>query len=236
MTQIPALTALIQRRLARDGLAPDAPIAVAELHRRLVPYALCREALGLATKAEYDLALLQLLDDAGVEVEEKALREAVRRELESPEPGLAILQRFAASEIRMAVPDSIMTEETEARRSEVVPGPPPADHESERMPQDRIPGLDDLEFRPETASTPLPEVPASAQAFTAFECRVDHEMGESSEPAAGGCRSCGAELPARDGLRFCPACGANQDRWPCPACGETVERGWRFCAMCGKGQ
>ena len=216
MTQVSALNALILRRLARDGLAPDAPIAVAELHRRLVPYALCREALGLTTKAEYDLALLQLLDDVGVEVEEKALREAVRRELQSPEPGLAILQRFAASEIRMVAPDSVLTEETGAGELDVVSGPPPADHETERLPQDRIPGLDDLEFRPEPGSTPTAQDPSAS--------------------AVSDCRSCGAGLPSRDGLKYCPACGANQDRWPCPACGETVERGWRFCAMCGAGQ
>ncbi len=236
MTHVPALTALILRRLAREGLAPDSPIAVAELHRRLVPYAVCREALGLTTKAEYDLVLLQLLDDVGVEVEEKALRDAVRRELESPEPGLAILQRFAASEVRIGAPDSVVTGQTGAPDSAVASGPPPADFETERMAQDRIPGLDDLEFRPEAASPPGTEADPARPVFAISEGGVDHGMQGTSGPEAARCRACTAELPSRDGLKFCPTCGANQDRWPCATCGETVERGWKFCAMCGAGQ
>jgi hypothetical protein len=236
MTHVPALTALILRRLAGEGLAPDAPIAVAELHRRLVPYALCREALGLTTKAEYDLALLRLLNDEQVTVEEKALRDAVRRELDSPEPGLAILQRFAASEIRVHGPDSIVTEEPRADGPAAAKGPPRVDLETERMPQDRIRGLDDQEFQPETEPPPIPG-PVSPPGATRGPAGV---RGRGPQKPAGPrpkhCHSCEEELPERAGLRFCPSCGADQNRWPCPACGETVERGWKYCAMCGAGQ
>ncbi|MGW8283057.1 MAG: hypothetical protein ACWGON_07130, partial [Gemmatimonadota bacterium] len=97
-----SLKGLLIRRLGEEGVPTRSPIAVAELYRRLVPYPVCRDALGLATKAEYDIELLRLLaDDTSVAVPEHGLREAVSRELASPEPGLAILQRFAASEVRL---------------------------------------------------------------------------------------------------------------------------------------
>lgn len=93
---------LLRRRIADEDVGDEDPIAVAELHKRLLPYHVCRDRLGYATKAEYDLALLQLLaDDRRVAVSEPALREAVRAEMRHPEPGLAFLHRFAASEVRM---------------------------------------------------------------------------------------------------------------------------------------
>ncbi len=212
-----SLRDLLARRLAEEGVPIDAPIAVAELHRRLVPYAICRDALGLATKAEYDLALLGLLADGGsLDVQEDALREAVSRELDSPEPGLAILQRFAASEVQLAgfehapVPTPGITAAASA-------GPPPVSYETERLAQDRISGLDDMEFVPE------PQV-------------VDEVQGPVGDVASDVCIMCSVPLPRRDGLRYCPACGADQHRWPCGSCGATIERGWKFCAICGTAQ
>jgi len=225
-TDLEALHALLLRRLEEIGVAPGADVGVAELHKRLIPYPLCRETLGLATKAEYDLALLRLLaDEARVRVTERGLRETVRRELEAPEPSLGILQRFAASEVQLllataaAPPPEAPAPSAPPVRPEPVPRPkeptrrpPPAAHETERRDTDRIPGLDDLER--------LPEPPGE---------RPSTPSGE----AAASCRACRASLPARDGLRFCPRCGADQTRWTCPGCGAEVEKGWRYCAMCG---
>ena len=216
MTQS-SLKDLLARRLGEEGVPIGSPIAVAELYRRLVPYSICRDALGLATKAEYDMALLRLLaDDGSLNVQELALREAVSRELASPEPGLAILQRFAASEVQLAGFDDPPDSDQGLTPPEPA-GPPPVSYESERLAQDRIPGLDDMDF--------VPEHPVADD--------VRGPVGSTSSEA---CVACRDPLPRRDGLRYCPSCGADQHRWPCGTCGALVERTWRFCAMCGSAQ
>jgi hypothetical protein len=47
------------------------------------------------------------------------------------------------------------------------------------------------------------------------------------------CAFCSAELPADRSVNFCPFCGTDQSRQPCPACGELLEPLWRFCVSCG---
>ncbi|MBI4408424.1 MAG: zinc ribbon domain-containing protein [Gemmatimonadetes bacterium] len=53
------------------------------------------------------------------------------------------------------------------------------------------------------------------------------------ESAPGVCRSCGAALPGALDVQYCPFCGADQRRRPCPNCGELLERSWKFCISCG---
>ena len=173
---------LLYRRMADESLGPDDPVGVAELHKRLLPYQTCRDRLGYATKAEYDLAVLRLLaDERRVAVSEPALREAVQSEIRQPEPGLAFLHRFAASEIRL-----------------------------KGAPAERSSG-------PGPASTDPDPVPVSAAA---------------SGPA--GCRRCAAPLPRVEGVRYCPACGADQLVPTCADCGAEVDEHWSYCGFCGK--
>ncbi|MFW6039507.1 MAG: zinc ribbon domain-containing protein [Gemmatimonadota bacterium] len=173
------LFTLLRRRMADERLEPGDAVGVAELHKRLLPYHTCRDSLGYATKAEYDVALLRLLADEGrVAVSEPALREAVRAEIRQPEPGLAFLHRFAASEIRV---------------------------------KDAPGGGDAGAGRAEAADA------AGAAADVADDCR-----------------RCAAPLPHVEGVRFCPACGADQLAPTCGTCGAEIVEGWRYCAFCGK--
>ena len=159
--------------------------------------------------------MLRLLSNGrAIEVPEAALRDAVVAELASPEPGLALLQRFAASEVRMRKADRVDASET---------GPPIVNLETSKGRGDLIPGLDDPLLVPRDEA-------ADALGLGAAGGSDETETSGSTEP----CRSCGESLPSRDGVRFCPRCGADQASWPCPACGEEVERGWSYCAMCGK--
>ena len=230
------LKELLAERLVEEGMAPEIPISVAELHRRLLPYSLCRDRLGFASKGEYDMGFLQLLMDSGLHVPEAALQEAVRAELESPEPGLALLQRFAASEVRLRARKSDAKGKGRAKPAAAEPdaepppeeaietGPPIAALETGRSRGDFLPGLDDPMLIPQDES---------ADALG----RGPGRTRPSAKGAAGSgapCRSCQSPLPDRAGVRFCPHCGADQERWPCPSCGEEVERGWSYCALCGK--
>ena len=217
------LRELLTDRLAEEDMAPEIPISVAELHRRLLPYALCRQRLELASKAEYDISFLRLLvDDGSLHVPEVALLKAAREELESPEPGLALLQRFAASEVRLRArpPSSTKSPET---------GPPIAELETGRSRGDHIPGLDDPLLVPQDESADALGRVAAVETTASDDPVREADAGSSTR-----CRSCDAALPERSGLRFCPQCGADQERWPCPACGEEVEWGWSYCALCGK--
>lgn len=183
-----SLFGLLRRRMTDERLGPADPVGVAELHKRLLPYHTCRDSLGYATKAEYDVALLRLLaDERRVSVSEPALREAVRSEIRQPEPGLAFLHRFAASEIR-------------------VKDAPVAD--------------------------PAPAV-ADQGAATGAAAAPDPGAGSAAGEAAG-CRRCAAPLPPVEGVRFCPACGADQVAPTCADCGAEIVEGWRYCAFCGK--
>jgi predicted RNA-binding Zn-ribbon protein involved in translation (DUF1610 family) len=232
---------LLVQRLTEEGMPIEIPISVAELHRRLLPYPLCRDRLRFASKAEYDLGFLNLLvDDLSLHVPETALREAVRQELGSPEPGLALLQRFAASEVRMrslaggtAGEPKDLTESarvTEMPGSAAETGPPIFELETGKSRGDYLPGLDDPLFVPrDEAADALGLSTADRQSAPPDRAPATEEAREVES-----CRSCDAALPDRAGVRFCPQCGADQERWPCPGCGEEVERGWSYCALCGK--
>lgn len=54
------------------------------------------------------------------------------------------------------------------------------------------------------------------------------------EAAPAECPECDEALPPRDGLHFCPFCGANVFVLPCESCGEVLERSWNFCVACGE--
>jgi len=230
---------LLARRLEEEGMPPRVPISVAELHRRLLPYPLCRDRLGFASKAEYDVDLLRLIVDADtLQVPESALLEAAQKELRSPEPGLAVLQRFAASEVMLRTAASAragrgpseaeVTDrlDVEAEGS-VETGPPIADLETGRGRGSFVPGLDDPMLVPQDES---------ADALGRKKAPAPQRLEEAApaDRATGRCRSCREPLPDRTGVRYCPRCGADQERWPCPSCGEQVERGWSYCALCGK--
>lgn len=80
----------------------DVVVSVAELHRTLLPYHICRNTLGYTTKAEYDVELLELLaTEQFLFPAENELRSAVSVERTSPEPGLGFLKNFAAAQLRI---------------------------------------------------------------------------------------------------------------------------------------
>ena len=59
------------------------------------------------------------------------------------------------------------------------------------------------------------------------------DEGSGGEPGPDTCLWCRAQLPDRPNLNFCPFCGTDVRLVPCPACGEELQPGWRFCIACG---
>lgn len=178
-----------------------APFPVSEIYQRLVPYRTHRDRIGAGMSAEYEHALLRLLSGEGgcLELDSDSVREAIRRELDSPNPNTGIYREFAAVQVRLA-PGRVIEVGAEDRAPEpsvAMPASPPS-----------APG-----------TWGVVDVPA----------RSPGAAGELPEH----CRNCGAALPRRPTLHFCPFCGENVRVVPCPSCGEELELEWRYCITCG---
>ena len=131
---------LLCERMVGNEVGLDESVTIAELHKRLLPYHACRDEFQFATKAEYDLELLQLLgDNERVEVSEPGLADAVLSESREVEPGLGFLQRFAASEIRLKQPPAA---------AEVVSDPDPALSTGCRACGERLPEIKGVRYCP----------------------------------------------------------------------------------------
>ncbi len=48
------------------------------------------------------------------------------------------------------------------------------------------------------------------------------------------CSSCTEELPQQEGVNFCPWCGDDVRRIPCPSCSRELRLNWNFCVACGE--
>ena len=190
------LAGLLARRLSEAGRAGEGVVSVAELHRTLLPYHICRSALGYATKAEYDLELLDLLAGERYLVPtESDLRSAVRDERASPEPGLGFLKSFAAAQLRIQVGDDL----------NAAAAPAPAGETSHR------------EVSVTPGEAPGPDAGASLE--TPGRCwRCDLELPDraglrycvfcGSDQLRPRCRQCDEQLEPE--WRYCAACGSQR--------------------------
>lgn len=209
-----AMGALLRDRLGASDLETRRSFTVAELRRSLLPYPLCRERLELASKAEYDVALLRLLADGTLlESDDGELLEDVEEELATPEPALGVLDDHAASAVR---PGRGLAGGAASAGDGGAGGPIAGD---ETPPA----AVGREEERPRTAN-PSGAGPGAAR------------KGDGAEAAASApesCGVCGEGLPDAEGVRFCPACGADVAVPRCGACGGELDAGWRHCPFCG---
>jgi predicted RNA-binding Zn-ribbon protein involved in translation (DUF1610 family) len=227
------LAGLLARRLREEGIAADAAVSVAELRRQLLPYPYCRERLELASKAEYDLAMLELLgDEELLDLDDPDLEEAVEREADAPEPGLGFLEDFAAAYVR---PGPVLAERMtggaggeDGLPGERADGPDdgrrnaPRGETADGTGGDPVDGPDDGEpadIGPTGGGRPV---------------RLVDEDEEEAPTDGGSCRACGGDLPRREDLRFCPWCGADQEGRSCEECGTELDSTWKYCPQCGE--
>lgn len=185
----------------------EAPFTVAEIYQNLVPYGTHRDRVGVEMNGDYEHALLRLLVGEGdyLVLESAAALRALREELDAANPNTGIYREYAAVDVRL----------NPARTSEVERLPEPA---IERESLDVEP-MEDLVAVGDLAPVEPVREAASASA----------EEGDGDS-----CSWCRAVLPARDNLNYCPFCGTDVNLVPCPACGDEIEPGWRFCIGCGK--
>jgi RNA polymerase subunit RPABC4/transcription elongation factor Spt4 len=173
----------------------DQPITVAEIYQELVPYKHVRAALGVEMNADYEYALLRLLAGEGgfARLEPAEVREALRLEVASPNPNVALYRQFAPCEVWLNME---VAREHAARSpfvySEIEKAAPPA------VAQQAV------------ASVWLDGTPASVCVYCSEPLPSDRTVNFC--PYCGGdqrslqCTTCGEVLESD--WRFCPACGA----------------------------
>jgi predicted RNA-binding Zn-ribbon protein involved in translation (DUF1610 family) len=197
-----ALGRFLARRLAEAGRSAAEPVTVEELRLRLVPYRACRGELDLATKAEYDLSLLALLSEPElVELRDESLREAVGKELASPEPGLEVLDAFGSALIGLG-PElggegggrSAPRRTAAASRGKRTPAPEAARAEAVKPEVEEPDGSDVCRSCGEA-------LPGERQIRFCPFCGTDQQLPR--------CDGCGEELEPE--WRYCPACGRAVD-------------------------
>lgn len=223
-----ALGRLLVRRMEEEGGGSGESVTVADVRSRLLPYRLCRSELDLATKAEYDLALLGLLSEPDlVEVRDEELREAVARELASAEPELDVLRGFDSAVVGLGpgLAGGRIGRSSRHRRSASAAG---RERPAETARADPV----SAEARPDASARPDVRSGPDTQSRPDAEETPDVETATSA--AEDRCRSCGATLPQGREVRFCPRCGAEQGPMRCRACGEEIEPDWRYCPSCGR--
>ncbi|HEY5220378.1 MAG TPA: zinc ribbon domain-containing protein [Gemmatimonadaceae bacterium] len=170
------------------------PFEVAELYQTLLPYRHFRRELALDTNEDYELTLMQLLSGArGYLIVDDRMRDALERELKTPNPDLGAFREFANAQV--ALSPAALQQQGHA---------PDAPGAGERA----------------SGSTVWLSTPASvaAAAAAADESRCRYCSGALPRgrrvvfcPHCGqnltvmNCTACGAELEL--GWKFCVACG-----------------------------
>lgn len=235
--------ALVEALRERSPSAPSAPFTVAEIYQDLVPYRTHRDVLEFEMNGDYEHALLRLLAGQGgyLRLESEHALSEIREELAGRNPDTSLYRDFAAVDVRIEpgmVPDAAAkgasAEEAGGREADGSD----ADEADANDPDDSGGGgaaagvaLGEMDSLAPDAG----EVPDTSDAATTFVEGADPGTSEpvAAEPEGGVCSWCRSELPAREGLVYCPFCGENQSRSPCRSCGEALEPDWEFCISCG---
>ncbi len=223
---------LVENLTALDPGAVHRPVAVADIHERLVPYRTHRTQLGFDTSEDYELTVLRLLagDGGFATVYPDDVREALVREIAAVNPDTGLFRQF---------PDAtVLLDPERAADAAGTPPPRPADAVLD------LPGLEPA-ARPEPpphAAPALRDEPLDDDdeplPFTLDD--VDEEPGlpvarpREVAPVSAPCSYCGGNLPIGRTVLFCPHCGQNVGVVHCPTCGSELDVGWQFCIGCGQ--
>lgn len=220
------------RRLVHNVRAgfPDLvsrPFEVSALHQHLIPYRLNRRELAIDSAEEYELTLMRLLAGTrGLLSGDPDMQEALRAELESPNPDLSVFRAWGTASVSIA-PTALRALDGQSPEAVRVQNPAATARQAEMA------GRATMELPTSGSSTAVTSVatPPSARITAA----------PAPAPAAAaprghgiGCRYCGGELPDGREAQFCPHCGQNLSIKQCPACSTELEVEWQYCITCGR--
>lgn len=225
------------------------PFTVQELYETLIPYRHHRRELGIETNQDYEIAVTRLLSgERDYLLADQAMRDKLQAELASPHMDPGAFREFSESKVSLA-PEALrriraLTASAEPAAAEI-PAAPEATSVAPQQPP------------PAAAATPAPSspqtsainatFPVSAPSATEAPAAAPVDVSPASAPAPAalsslmnatipeGCRFCGGTLPEGRTVIYCPHCGNNLSVSRCPACGSELEKGWKFCATCGRG-
>jgi hypothetical protein len=225
---------LVQTIQARFPANLTRPFEVSELYQNILPYRHHRRELGIDTNQDYELVLLQLLSGArDYIVVDDRMREALARELASPNPDPGAFREFSSTQISLSSDAVRRVIDGEFGSNDAVPTPATAGRPATAPVVQAPTGGTTRPISAAssggrrasgTASTPRP---ASA---TPPAPKVTGILVQPGEP----CRYCNGALPTGRRITFCPHCGQNLTIVNCMACGTELELGWKFCTTCGR--
>lgn len=209
------------------------PFEVGELYQTILPYRHHRRELALDTNQDYEMALTELLSGAGgYLIVDDRMRDALARELSSPNPDPAAFREFSTTQVAIS-PEALRRLRSEAAPAVAAPAAPAAPASTVApappVPTRPVTGIIDVPSRSSGAAPPPPRpatpIPPASTARPSSGIAFD---------AGSSCRYCGGALPTGRKITFCPHCGQNVTSVNCPACGTELDAGWKFCTTCGR--
>lgn len=228
MDDLDRLFRYLVNHLAKE--APErltSPFEVSELYQNIVPYRGHRRALKFESVEDYEMAVLRLLsgERGYASVEPLDVQEALALEAESVNPDPRAFRDFAAATVKLTAKGirSVLDEEI----AYAPPGHAPRKDSRFAPPEPEVATPDEL-FAP-----PEPEAPAKDRSTEPEPVEPPDGRGLVFEAVEATCPHCYVELPGGRRVVYCPSCGRQVEEATCPACGDALEPGWRFCVTCG---
>ena len=201
------------------------PFTVQELYETLIPYRHHRRELGIETNQDYEIAVTRLLSgERDYLLADQSMRDKLQAEIASPHMDPGAFREFSEAKVSLA-PEALrriraLTATTEPASATAESAPP-------------LPQAPPTPPAPITATFPVTAPPAAPETAATTAPAALSSLMNSAVPE--GCRFCGGTLPEGRTVIYCPHCGNNLSVSRCPACGSELEKGWKFCATCGRG-
>ncbi len=202
------------------------PFTVAEIYQNLVPYRTHRDRIGVQMNGDYEDVLLRLLAGEGeyLVLESVHAKREIEQELRSSNPNTGLYREYAAVDVRLNqtrmptdLPEPVSMPDSAPANGAPTAVTGQADSAAPTPPSGIVVSEPEVE---------LPPVAADGEGLA-----TESSGGDATSPSR--CLWCREPLPNCDTLNYCPFCGADLHKAPCPNCGEELEMGWRFCVACG---